>query len=71
MAGEDFRGVQPRQRTGRATVSLTDSSGGTVSDTIVDVPATYTEATLANQIASLAGKINEILVVLRETGAID
>lgn len=40
---------------------LTDSSGGTASDTIADVPGSYTEATLANQIASLAAKINAIL----------
>ena len=40
---------------------LTDSSGGTASDTIADVPGAYTEATLANQIASLAAKINGII----------
>jgi len=43
---------------------LTDSSGGTAGNTIVDVPASYTEATLANQLASLAGKINEIIAVV-------
>ena len=43
---------------------LTDNSGGTPSNTIADVPGSYTEATLANQIASLAGKINEIIAVL-------
>lgn len=46
--------------------SLTDNSGGAASDTIADVPAAYTEATLANQIASLAAKINAILAALRE-----
>ena len=40
---------------------LTDNSGGTASDTIADVPSTYTEATLANQIASLTAKINAII----------
>jgi hypothetical protein len=40
---------------------LTDSSGGTASDTIADVPAAYNEATLANQIASLAAKINALI----------
>ena len=44
---------------------LTDNSGGTPSDTIADVPGSYTEATLANQIASLTAKINAILRVLR------
>jgi hypothetical protein len=41
--------------------ALTDNSGGTASDTLADVPASYTEATLANQIASLAAKINAII----------
>ena len=44
--------------------ALTDNSGGTASDTIADVPATYTEATLADQIASLTAKINEIITAL-------
>lgn len=43
---------------------LTDNSGGTPSNTIADVPASYTEATLANQIASLAAKINELVAVV-------
>lgn len=48
---------------------LTDNSGGTASDTIADVPATYTEATLANQIASMAAKINELIeIVGRKAG---
>lgn len=44
--------------------ALTDNSGGTASNTIADVPATYTEATLADQIASLTAKINEIITAL-------
>lgn len=40
---------------------LTDNSGGTAGNTIVDVPATYTEATLANQLASLTAKVNAII----------
>jgi hypothetical protein len=59
----------PADQTGArsaAIVSLTDNSGGTPSNTIADVPGTYTEATLANQIASLAAKVNAILVALRE-----
>jgi hypothetical protein len=40
---------------------LTDSSGGTASDTIADMPGAYSEATLANQIASLTAKINAII----------
>lgn len=40
---------------------LTDNSGGSASDTLADVPASYTEATLANQIASLAAKVNALI----------
>lgn len=46
--------------------NLVDNSGGVASDTIADVPAAYTEATLANQIASLTAKVNLILAALRE-----
>lgn len=48
-----------------ALVALTDNSGGTPSNTIPDVPGTYTEATLANQIASLATKVNQIIAALK------
>lgn len=48
-----------------ALVALTDSSGGTPSNTIVDVPAAYTEATLANQLASLTAKVNQIIAALK------
>jgi hypothetical protein len=47
---------------------LTDSSGGTASatDTVVDVPATYTEATLADQIATIVAKLNELIEVVQK-----
>lgn len=44
---------------------LTDSSGGTAGDTIADVPGSYTEATLANQLASLTAKVNAIIAFLK------
>ena len=44
-----------------AITVLTDNSGGTASDTLADVPGAYTEATLANQIASLAAKVNALI----------
>ncbi|MGH7774472.1 MAG: hypothetical protein ACREQA_19790 [Candidatus Binatia bacterium] len=50
---------------GATSANLTDNTGGTASDTLADVPAAYTEATLANQLASLAAKINNIQTVLR------
>lgn len=40
---------------------LTDSSGGTAGDTIADVPGSYNEATLANQLASLTAKVNALI----------
>lgn len=40
---------------------LTDNSGGTASDTIADTPTSYTEATIANSIASLTAKVNAII----------
>lgn len=48
-----------------ALVALTNNTGGTVSNTLADVPASYTEATLANQLASLASKVNEIITALK------
>lgn len=48
-----------------ALVALTDSSGGTASNTIADVPGAYNEATLANQIASLTAKVNAIIAALK------
>lgn len=49
-----------------AIASLTDNSGGTANDTLADVEATYTEATLANNFADLAAKVNAILAALRK-----
>jgi len=53
---------------GGAIVSLTNNTGGTVSNTLADVPSSYNEATLSNQLASLASKVNEIIVILRKAG---
>jgi hypothetical protein len=46
---------------GGAITPLTDSSGGTASNTIADVEGTYTEATLANTVASLTAKVNALI----------
>lgn len=40
---------------------LTDSSGGTASDTLAAISGTYSQSEVANSIASLAAKINAIL----------
>ena len=50
---------------GHSITELTDSSGGTAGDTIADVPASYTEATLANQLASITAKVNEVIRAIK------
>jgi len=44
-----------------AITSLTDNSGGTAGDTIVAVPAAYSQADFQSIVASLTAKINAIL----------
>lgn len=44
-----------------AITELTDSSGGTANNTLAAVEATYVQATMANNIADLAAKVNGIL----------
>ena len=65
-AGNDKPGINR----GPAITSLTDSSGGTASDTLPAITGTYTEATIENTVASLALKINQILIALRTNGMI-
>jgi len=45
---------------GDAITDLTDNSGGTASDTIAAIGGTYSQTEVANAIASLAAKINEL-----------
>lgn len=64
MARTNFPGgiVAPfTDSSGDAVVSLTDNSGGTGSDTIAAIGATYSQAEVRNAIASLADKINELI----------
>ncbi len=42
-------------------VALTDSSGGTASDTLAAITGSYVEATIENTVASLAAKINQLV----------
>ncbi len=53
--------------------ALIDSSGGTASstNTIIDVPGTYTEADLANQLATLAATVNSLITELQEAGLME
>jgi len=55
---------------GAAIVSLTDSSGGTASNTLAAISGTYSQSEVRNSIATLAAKVNAILVVLRDQGAL-
>lgn len=41
--------------------TLTDDSGGTASDTIAAIGATYSQTEVANAIASLTAKVNALL----------
>lgn len=45
---------------GASITALTDSSGGTASNTIPVIGASYAQADIRNAIASLAAKINEL-----------
>lgn len=56
-------------RAGASIVPLT-TSVGTASDTIPDVGAAFTQATLNNIVASLASKINELAVQVRALNGI-
>lgn len=60
----------PAFQAGTAITSLTDSSGGTASNTLAAITGSYVEATIENTVASLAAKTNEILVALRSAGII-
>jgi|GEM_PF-3061235 len=55
---------------GSAVTGLTDNSGGTASDTIAAIGATYDQAEVRNAVASLAAKIEEILTALETQGII-
>lgn len=66
QAGNDRPGFQPSS----AIVSLTDNSGGTASDTIAAIGASYSQAEVRNAVASLSAKIDEVLTAMRSEGVI-
>lgn len=55
----------------KSITALTDSSGGTASNTIPEQTGSYVEADVANAIASLAAKVNAILAALEKHGLTD
>jgi len=54
-----------------AIVNLTDNSGGTASDTIAVIGATYDQAEVRNAVASLAAKVNEVITNARARGWVE
>lgn len=59
-------GAQPT-----AITDLTDNSGGNDSDTIAAIGGTYSQSEVANAIASLAAKINELNAALQAAQVTD
>ena len=55
-------------RSAATIVSITDNSGGTGTDTIAAIGATYDQAEVRNAVASLSDKLEEVLVVLQNCG---
>lgn len=51
-----------------AIVDLTDNSGGTGTDTIAAIGASYSQAEVQNAVASLAAKITELNAALQAAG---
>ena len=50
---------------------LTDSTTGTANDTLVDVGAVFNQATLNDNFADLAAKVNMLLAELHDRGVAD
>lgn len=53
-----------------AITDLVDNTGGTADGTLAAVEGTYTQATIRNNQADMAAKINAILAALRVQGII-
>lgn len=53
-----------------AITNLTDSTTGTANDTLTDVGVAFAQATLNNNFADLAAKVNAILTAIRNAGII-
>jgi hypothetical protein len=71
MAKIDYLVGIKRQVYQTAITSLTDSSGGTASDTIAAIGATYDQAEVRNAVASLAAKVESLTVALETAGIIN
>jgi hypothetical protein len=65
-----YGGTPAAQRANANQNALTDNSGGTASDTLAAISATYVQAEVRNSVASLAAKINELRAALVALGLI-
>lgn len=65
-----LNGVQVVGAQGAAITSITDNSGGTGTDTIAAIGATYDQDEVRNAVASLSDKLEEVLGALRTAGLI-
>jgi hypothetical protein len=66
----DFVAGIKREVNQTAITSITDSSGGTASDTIAAIGATYDQDEVRNAVASLAAKVEALTVALESAGII-
>lgn len=64
-ASADEGALRESAKQAAVVTALTDNSGGTANDTLAAVEGTYTQATIANNFADLAAKINAILTSLK------
>ena len=62
---KEFNAAITTLSVGTAVTSLTDSTGGTATDTLND-----TTASVKDDLASLAAKVNEIITALKAAGII-
>lgn len=51
-----------------AIASLTDNSTGTAGSAVADAGASYTQATIDNNFATLTAKVNALIAVLKSAG---
>ncbi len=62
-----FFGVTPATQA-QAIAALTDATNGTVSATVADVGATYSQAQINANLASLTAKVNALILALKRHG---
>ena len=70
VAKVDFLAGSKRTVNNTAIVSIADSSGGTGSDAIAAIGATYDQAEVRNAVASLSDKLEEVIVALEAAGIV-